>query len=123
MGKYTSRVRQEPLRDRDRQAHPIWRGVGFALMLLTPIIAIFGSIVLVNANTERGWFAIPSDLIYRGGGDPLLIVKVIVGIAIFLVVTVLFQLITFILYGALGPKRYGPLDVPPVSYKGPRKNR
>lgn len=123
MGKYTSRVSQEPMRDRNRQAHPIWRGVGFALMLLTPIIAIFGSIVLVNANSEQGWVAIPRDLIYRGGGDPLLYVKIIVGIAIFLLVTVFFQLITFILYSAFGPSRYGPLDVPPVAYKGPKKSR
>ncbi len=123
MGKYSSRMTQESLRDRDHKVHPVWRGVGFALALLTPVIAIFGSIVLVDANAKNGWVAIPSDLIFRGGSDPLLYVKIIVGIVIFLLVTVLFQLVTFILYGAMGPSRYGPLDVPPVAYKGPKKSR
>ncbi len=123
MGKYSSRMSEQPLRNRNRQAHPIWRGVGFALMLLTPIIAIFGSIVLVDANSQHGWVNIPRDLIYRGGGDSLLYVKIIVGVVIFFVVTVVFQLITFIISSAFGPSRYGPLDVPPVAYKGPNKNR
>ncbi len=123
MGKYSSRMSETPLRDRNRQAHPIWRGVGFALMLLTPIIAYFGSIVLVEANTQNGWVTIPRDLIYRGGSDPLLYVKILVGVVIFFVVTILFQLITFIISSAFGPSRYGPLDVPPVSYRGPKNTR
>jgi hypothetical protein len=123
MGKYSGRIVQEPLRDRNRQAHPIWRGVGFALLILTPIIAIFGSIALVEANATQGWVEIPRDLIAKGVGDPLLYVKIIVGLVIFVFVTVFFRLITFILYGAFGPSRYGPLDVPPVDYKGPKKSR
>lgn len=123
MGKYSSRMSQAPSRNRNRQAHPIWRGVGFALAVLTPIIAIFGSIVLVEANTKNHWVTIPSDLLIKGAGDSLILVKILVGIAIFLVVTLVFRLITFILYSAMGPSRYGPLDVPPVSYKGPKKSR
>lgn len=122
MSKYSGHFSQESSRDRHRQAHPIWRGVGFALMLLTPIIAIFGSIVLVDANTKNGWVTIPRDLLYHGS-DSLLYVKILVGIVIFLVVTVIFQLITFILTSALGPSRYGPLDVPPVAYRGHKKSR
>lgn len=123
MGKYSGRVVQEPLRDRNRQAHPIWRGVGLILMLLTPVIAFFGSIALVDANAKAGWVAIPRDLLAKGMGDSLLYVKLIVGLVIFMVVTILFRLITFVLYGAFGPSRYGPLDVPPVAYKGPKKSR
>lgn len=123
MGKYSGRVVQEPLRDRNRQAHPIWRGVGLILMLLTPVIAFFGSIALVDANAKEGWVAIPRDLLAKGMGDSLLYVKLIVGFVIFMVVTILFRLITFVLYGAFGPSRYGPLDVPPVAYKGPKKSR
>ncbi len=123
MGKYSGRMVQEPLRDRNRQAHPVWRGVGFALFILTPIIAFFGSIALVDANAKQGWVDVPRDLLAKGVSDPLLYVKIIVGIVIFMVVTVLFRLITFILYSAFGPSRYGPLDVPPVAYKGPKKSR
>lgn len=123
MGKYSGRMVQEPLRDRNRQAHPVWRGVGFALFILTPIIAFFGSIALVDANAKQGWVDVPRDLLAKGVSDPLLYVKIIVGIVIFLVVTVIFRLITFILYSAFGPSRYGPLDVPPVAYKGPKKSR
>lgn len=123
MGKYSGRMVQEPLRDRNRQAHPVWRGVGLILMLLTPVIAFFGSIALVDANAKEGWVAIPRDLLAKGVGDPLLYVKIIVGLVIFMVVTVFFRLITFIFYGAFGPSRYGPLDVPPVSYQKPKKRR
>lgn len=123
MGKYSGRMVQEPLRDRNRQAHPVWRGVGFALFILTPIIAFFGSIALVDANAKQGWVDVPRDLLAKGVSDPLLYVKIIVGIVIFMVVTVIFRLITFILYSAFGPSRYGPLDVPPVAYKGPKKSR
>jgi uncharacterized membrane protein YdbT with pleckstrin-like domain len=123
MGKYSSRMTQESLSNRDQQLHPVWRGVGFAFMILIPIIAIFGSIVLVDANSKNGWVAIPPEIINHGFGGSLLYVQIIVGVVILLVMTVLFQLITFVLYRAFGPSRYGPLDVPPVTYKGPKKSR
>jgi hypothetical protein len=123
MGKYSGRMVQEPLRDRNRQAHPIWRGVGFVLLILTTVIAVFGAIALVEANATQGWVQIPKDLIAKGVGDPNLYVKIIVGLVIFVVVNAFFRLITFILYSVFGPSRYGPLDVPPIAYKGPKKSR
>ena len=123
MGKYSGRMVQEPLRDRNRQAHPIWRGVGFVLLILTTVIAVFGAIALVEANATQGWVQIPKDLIAKGVGDPNLYVKIIVGLVIFVVVNAFFRLITFILYSVFGPSRYGPLDVPPMPYKRPKKSR
>ena len=123
MGKYSGRMVQEPLRDRNRQAHPIWRGVGFVLLILTTVIAVFGAIALVEANATQGWVQIPKDLIAKGVGDPNLYVKIIVGLVIFVVVNAFFRLITFILYSVFGPSRYGPLDVPPIAYKVPKKSR
>ncbi|HWQ03893.1 MAG TPA: hypothetical protein VN452_00910 [Longilinea sp.] len=123
MGKYSSRMTQESLSNRDQQLHPVWRGVGFAFMILIPTIAIFGSIVLVDANSKNGWVAIPPEVINHGFGGPLLYVQIIVGVVIMLIMSVLFQLITFVLYRAFGPSRYGPLDVPPVTYNGPKKSR
>lgn len=123
MGKYSGRMVQEPLRDRNRQAHPIWRGVGFVLLILTTVVAVFGAIALVEANATQGWVQIPKDLIAKGVGDPNLYVKIIVGLVIFVVVNAFFRLVTFILYSVFGPSRYGPLDVPPIAYKGPKKSR
>ena len=123
MGKYSGRMVQEPLRDRNRQAHPIWRGVGFVLLILTTVIAVFGAIALVEANATQGWVQIPKDLIAKGVGDPNLYVKIIVGLVIFVVVNAFFFFFSFILYSVFGPSRYGPLDVPPIAYKGPKKSR
>lgn len=120
--KYQTYTRREDLRDREVKLHPIWRGVGFALMILTPILAYAATLVILDANQKAGWVQIPKELIYQGG-DPLLFVKIILTIVLIFLIGFLFTLITFILYGAFGSKRYGPLDAPPAVYKGGRYKR
>ena len=43
--------------------HPIWRGVGFAMMILIPIISYAASVLLFNLNLEKRWVALPVELI------------------------------------------------------------
>ena len=122
MGKYQSYTKKEDLRDREVRIHPVWRGIGFALIILTPIIAYAGMLVLVDANTQNGWVTIPPDLV-APGSDPLLYVKIILVIVLILLLYAVFSLITFIFYSLFGPSRYGPLDVPPTVYRGRRYKR
>ncbi|MCC6148510.1 MAG: hypothetical protein IT308_13205 [Anaerolineaceae bacterium] len=103
--------------------HPIWRGIGFALIILIPILSYAASVVLLDANRANGWVRIPQELILKGWGDPNLAVKFILTVVLSILLYGFFSLITFFLYGSLGPPRYGPYDVPPVQYRGKRYRR
>jgi len=121
MTKYSQyRARNE--KPREKVVHPVWRGVGWGLMILTPILAYSGALVLLSENQKQGWFQIPSDLIATGS-DPLLYVKALLTVTLILLLGFLFTLITFILYRMFGPARYGPYDVPPAHYRGKRYKR
>lgn len=122
MNKYRGYERQPSLYEPRNGVHPIWQGIGFGLMVLTPILAYFGALVLLDENAKRGWIAIPPDML-APGRDPLLYMKIALTVALMLVIFTVFQLIAFVLYRLFGPPRYGPLDVPPVSFRGRRKSR
>jgi amino acid transporter len=115
MGRYSpyQKVDQTP----KRQIHPIWRGVGFIFMIIIPFLSYVGALVLIQENQKQGWMRIPVDLIAKNVGDPMLYVKIIVTIIIMLVLFAIFTLISFLIFSAFMPPRYGPHDVPPVQYR------
>ena len=113
----TSQSRQEK-----EQIHPIWRGVGFIFIILAPLMGWFGAQVLLDANKENGWFRIPSDFLARGA-DSLLYVKIGLTIILAFLIFFVLQFIGVILYRMVGPERYGPLDVPPITGVKKRKAR
>lgn len=119
--KYSS-YQRPPGNNQERPVHPIWRGVGFGLMILTPILGYFGAMLLLQENARRGWIAIPRDLLVPMA-DPLLLVKAVLTLLVMFVIFAFFQLITFLVYRIFAPSRYGPTDVPPVSYRGRRRSR
>jgi hypothetical protein len=121
MGKYY----QPPVvsgQSTSREIHPIWRGIGFLLIILTPILAYSGTLVLLQENSKNHWMTIPRDLIVQAS-DPLLLVKVVMTVGLSVLIYALFTFITFILYSIFGPSRYGPLDVPPIRAKTKRYRR
>jgi hypothetical protein len=122
MAKYNqySNREQQP---RQRQIHPIWRGVGFALIILTPIMAYSAGLILIDANRTQGWIRIPPGLILGQFSDPLILVKIFLTLIISILIYGVFSFITFFLYTSMGPPRYGPYDVPPVEYRGKRYKR
>lgn len=121
-GKYSTYSRDAQTKSNRREPHPIWRGIGFALLILTPILGWFGSILLVEENLRQRWFPIPADLIWSGS-DPLLIVKIIVALILMFLLFIAFQLLTFLLIRIFGGTHYGPYDVPAVTYRGRRHKR
>ncbi|HZW03724.1 MAG TPA: hypothetical protein VFF68_07350 [Anaerolineaceae bacterium] len=121
-GKYSTYNRGQQAPTKRREPHPIWRGVGFALMILTPILGWFGSLLLVQENIRQRWVPIPADLIW-GGSDPLLLVKILVALVLMLLLFAFFQLVTFLLVRIFGGSRYGPYDAPQVAYRGKHHNR
>jgi hypothetical protein len=102
--------------------HPIWRGVGFALLVLAPVMGYAASVLFLDLNNTNRWVPIPGDLLIAAK-DPYLLIKIILTLVFALLIFLLFQLITFFIYRVAGPSRYGPLDVPPVKYRGKRYKR
>jgi hypothetical protein len=116
MGKYGSYQSRAPL-PKAREPHPIWRGIGFIQIILTPILAYASALLLIQANAQEGWVRITKDMI-SPYVEPLLYVKIGLTVMLMLIIYGFLQMIVFILYRFIGPPRYGPLDVPPVAYKG-----
>lgn len=129
MGKYYgSGGRQVEQERKSSEPHPVWRGIGFLIILLTPVLGYSAAMLLISENTKQGWFKIPTDLIYRGGvdflpNDPLLYVKAILTLVLMFIIYFLLQLVAMILYRLVAPPRYGLYDVPSVSYKGKKRSR
>jgi hypothetical protein len=120
MGKYQTRItkKEEPSRN-SRQIHPIWRGVGFVFMVLIPIMSYAIARLFLDENMAKGWVTFPQNFYLRGTPLPedifILIIIVVVLMIILYALLTFFSLIVFRLFA---PPRYGPLDVPPISYHG-----
>ena len=119
MAKYDKYSSQSRMPERPWKIHPIWRGIGCLLMLLLPVVAYAGAVILVNMNAEKGWLPAPRELTQTvtlplvGPVDnfySVLIMTFLLAIIGFGLVTIIYSII----YSAVGPPRLGPLDAPPV---------
>jgi hypothetical protein len=105
-----------------QRIHPVWRGVGCALMVLIPIIAFAGANVLLDLNGKNNWFPLPADLIARPGdflyayiADPMIHIKLIIMLAIAAVLFGLITWVSFIVIGSFGMSdKNDPYYVAPV---------
>ena len=121
MGRYQISYSEKKPGYTDRpEIHPIWRGVGFGMIVLIPIVSYFASLLLIAQNEISKWVAIPPDLMAKTG-DPYLYIKIGMTIVLSLIVYVVFMLITFIAQRLFGPSRYGPMDAPPIQRKVRRR--
>jgi len=122
MTKFSNYHTPEPSRQERETVHPIWRGVGFIFLILAPVMGYFGSLVLLDANKVNGWMVIPAAFM-APGKDSLLYVKIGLTILLALIIFAVLQLIGLIIYQMVGPSRYGPMDVPPISGVKKKKAR
>lgn len=111
-----------PSRQEKEATHPIWRGVGFIFMILAPVMGWFGAQVLLEANKANGWIKIPPDF-YAPGADSLLYVKIGLTILLAFLIFFVLQFIGIIIFRMVGPERYGPMDVPPITGVKTKKSR
>lgn len=118
MNKYNQYRQDASFQLNRKTLHPVWRGIGFLLMVLVPIGSYLGALEILKRNQTAHWFPIPTELIFRWF-DPLLVVKIILSLLIVLVVYALLLLITFSMYSLFGPPRYGPTDSPPIDRETP----
>lgn len=119
MSKRSYDVKTEDQSIRPRGVHPIWRGVGFAMIILIPIISYAATEVLIQQNMKSNFFPWPVDILAKPGdllwnGDVLLYFKILMTVTFMLVLYAIFTLVTFLINSAFGAPRYGPYDVPPI---------
>jgi hypothetical protein len=120
MGKYSSMQRRSSSKTQPDGLPPIWRGIGFGMMILIPGMAYVGMLVLIQYNQDHNLFPIPMDVINKTG-DPLLFIKIGIVLVLMLVMYAILMLVTFILNKLFSPSQINPFDVPRVAYR--RKKR
>jgi hypothetical protein len=109
-------------KNKGTRVHPVWRGVGFAMMILIPIMAYASMKVLMEQNDIHGWIPLTNDMLAKPGEllymlipDPLLYVKLVLFLLCVFVFFTLFTLISFIINAMFGVSRKDdPFYVPPV---------
>lgn len=108
-----------------RRVHPIWRGVGFAMIVLLPVIAWAASDVLISRGLvpiPRDLFADSSDFIFRIFPDRLIYIRLLLFGSILLVLYAVLTFITFLMNRMFGiTPRNDPFYVPPI--QAPRRRR
>jgi len=125
MGRYRSYTRQE-VKEKPWDVHPIWRGIGCILIILIPLMAYAGAVVLIQENIENKWVGLPPELTgsyvipYLGFNINFGVIAATL-LLMFIGFGVLVIVYSF-MYSLIGPARYGPLDAPPIKRK-PRKRR
>ena len=126
MAKYSSSNRRTSLDERPWTIHPIWRGIGCVLMILIPIMAYAGAILLVRANSQQKWVPMPTELMrsvtlpYLGNIEHLLanlVVAVLLSFIGFAILSFLYS----IFYRLVNPDPLGPLDAKPIRSRPPKK--
>jgi hypothetical protein len=109
--------------------HPIWRGVGLAMIVIFPIIGFAGANVLIELNGKNNWmplppdlFAGPGDFIYSFWPDQLAYIKLIIMACIIAILAAIFTFISFLISGTFGvTNKQDPFYVPPVRRKSRRR--
>ena len=110
-------------RPRRREPHPIWRGVGFLMIVLIPLMAYAAVDVFLRMNGENNWMPLPRDLIAQKGQflysiipDPMIHIKVILFLVFILVFYLIYTLIAFMITSLVmgGPEKRDPYYVAPI---------
>jgi drug/metabolite transporter (DMT)-like permease len=133
MGKYRASTRN--VKERSREVHVAWRGIGCLMMLVIPVISIAAAIVLIDYGLDNGW-PIPYQLLgyvsypswfYTSSGliqilSPISSINhfyayAVTSILIMILLAGVMSVIYAFTYRLIGPARYGPLDVPPPNFK------
>jgi hypothetical protein len=118
MGKYGNR--QVPPPERPWKVHPIWRGIGCLMLLIAPPVAFAAADMLVKMNMQARWLPMPPEM-SRPYTIPEIgytvdhaLASLIVAAILLILGFAVMMIIYSIVYGMMGPPRYGPLDAEPI---------
>jgi energy-converting hydrogenase Eha subunit E len=128
MGRFNKYEHQRQVQPDARSVHPIWQGIGCLLLILIPILSYAGADLLVNENLNQHWVPAPVVLLQTvevpvvGIAVPHLYANLLVALLLALIGFAAVTMIYSVMYSAMAPSRYGPLDAPPDEFR-PRKRR
>jgi hypothetical protein len=142
MGRYSSSSTQrESSISKPKQPHEIWRGIGCLMILVIPAISIAAGYLTVTYALDHRW-PIPYELlgtphlpeiIYKSTGLQTIFVPLtripnfyanaLASILYMVVISGLISIIYAVVYGMIGPSRYGPTDAPPPKVRVTKKSR
>jgi hypothetical protein len=115
--------------------HPVWRGIGCALILLIPIMSWYAATLFLKTNRQ---IALPWDLtkpvtirysqvpeidrVIADFNRYTISHNLVVGQFFFTIIIMflgfgILSMVYAFMYQIAGPPRYGPLDVPPTSMR------
>ena len=125
MGKYDKFNPRASAAQRPWDIHPIWQGIGCLLMIMIPVMAYAGAVLLVQANVSQGWVPISAELsrpvnIPNVGSFEYLFANLLVAAILAMLGFGLLVAIYSLVYRAVGPSRLGPLDADPIRRKTKR---
>ncbi len=141
MGKYGRLTKQVPPPPRPWAIHPIWRGFGCILLVVGPFTAFGVAHLLVDMDMKQGWFRVPPEMLrtitipgtirllqwsFPIGQDlviPHFFADLLVTVLLMLLVFALIMIIYSTIYAFIGPRRYGPLDSPPIRLNQKKRRR
>lgn len=134
MSKYRSSS-TKVVKERSKQPHFLWRGIGCLMMIIIPAMAIALAYETVNYGLNNSW-PIPyqllgtpryPDLFYQSSGmmtilAPITAIRHFYAYAVvsFLYMVLLSGVLSVLyafVYRLVGPPRYSPLDAPPPKIK------
>jgi hypothetical protein len=135
MGRYEYGVRRRTA-EKQKEPHPIWRGIGCLMIILLPIISYALADATIQAGIDARWSFLPYELLGRPQFPDIVwdywqisrlvypitkIDNLYANLALAFFYLVIFgglaSLGYAIIYRYLGPSRYGPQDVPPPKIK------
>jgi hypothetical protein len=124
-----------------KEIHPVWRGIGLVINLLSPIISAAAAIVVVDYGKSQNWPFLASlsgtvrfpYIFYtipwiRNVAEYLSTIPYLQALVLFFVIFVflfssIFAVINAMLYRMMGPPRYSPIDAPAPRVKTKRYTR
>lgn len=139
MAKYRSY--QKPKELPRNEVHPVWRGIGCIIILITPIISWAAAQVLLELGKTQKWpflyelsgFVRFPDYVYKIPGILVLAnylssIPYLKALAIFFILLLItfsgiFAVLNAMLYRLVGPPRYTELDAPAPRVKVKRYTR
>ncbi len=134
MGKYST-LSKPQAKPRNKDVHPVMRGIGCILMIVVPILAYGVAGLLVNYGGTHGWPipasmygppTIPPALWKVQGLQPIILwlqtqnnleANLFFTIVITAVIGGIMTMIYGYIYTLFGPPKYGPQDAPPIKKK------
>lgn len=122
MSKYDKFNPRASAAGRPWEIHPVWQGIGCLLMILIPVMAYAGAVLLVQANVSEGWVPLSADLtrpvtIPNIGSFDYLFANLLVAAVLAMLGFGLLVAIYALIYRMVGPSHLGPLDAEPIRRK------